>query len=1012
MAKIKIKKKLPTQAFSGSLIQQTFGEAPYGHGYVLWNIETMEVQSIDIENEHRFIKFEINPNTDYDKLNLVSKHIGKYNKFKVDWNDYAASITNENENKIKKYLYDKYGATDIEIKPNRIYTDIKEGKMLSEVIDINNKEVQQKIIKEYLKDNKYEDDFIQEIINIDNIINDKLQLTNTRNILWNIDKFWLNNFKSYGDDNVIEWSNINGIIQIGGENQQGKTTLIDAICFILYGTTLSTLKSEKNGNNRYINKNRDLNYCDGGAVLDINGEKYVMYRKVEREFKNKGKEIKSVPMILEYYKGSEIVEDNKLTGEKKTSTQKLLDSVLGTFDDFIRMALTNSDNLNSLLSMDRGIFIDSIIKDAGYDIFEKKLSEFKEYKKGLNLDKININLLNFQNEISGIVKELEVKQEYLSNVNLNIDEINKTLKEKNIIKDDLLINLNNIDDTILNIDVDDIKKTIYDYKQSKNQIQIDIEILNEKFSGLPTEFDNEKFEKFNEQYNKYINEKAKRDVELVQLNSLYKQNDEKIKNVDKDINIEKTKYIDFLKNNISGLKIELRETVNEINNNLNIQKNILESEKFTIRNEITNLKQIGLDEKKKISDYQNMINGENPICITCHQPIINKDDEHMTSLILESSKKIEDISKIGKEKMTVYNEKLSKITEIENATEELLKNKKVYYDNKIYEIQNKIDNFDISYIQDRIEEVMKNKRIAEIENNSLSDKIEERKKYLEKISNEIKKIEIVISDLKSKRLLFEKYKNLSLNRDRLVSNMKDIIRNYEDNVKLLNEYTKNEKLITDNIRINKELSIIKIEIDNLNIKVSKLLDEKLSYSNDINLTKKVISDMNEKIEKYNEQEKREEIHNSYIKLMHRTGLPTYLLTKNINILNEELSSLLTNINFTLFFDEDLNLKLQHDGLEGVINCIESSGYERTMSAVILKIVLRTINFRSKCNIIFLDEILNRCVGKSVDRFLELLDTLKSRIDKIVIIEHNNEIFSDLLISIQKDASGISSVELI
>ena len=65
--------------------------------------------------------------------------------------------------------------------------------------------------------------------------------------------------------------------------------------------------------------------------------------------------------------------------------------------DFIRISLTNADNLNELLSADRSIFIDSIIRDAGYDIFEKKLKEYKEYKKNLNIEKIIVDI-NESNE--------------------------------------------------------------------------------------------------------------------------------------------------------------------------------------------------------------------------------------------------------------------------------------------------------------------------------------------------------------------------------------------------------------------------------------------------------------------------------------------------------------------------------------------------------------------------------------------------------------------------------------
>lgn len=150
----------------------------------------------------------------------------------------------------------------------------------------------------------------------------------------------------------------------------------------------------------------------------------------------------------------------------------------------------------------------------------------------------------------------------------------------------------------------------------------------------------------------------------------------------------------------------------------------------------------------------------------------------------------------------------------------------------------------------------------------------------------------------------------------------------------------------------------------------------------------------------------------YMDCMSRTGVPTYLLKQNIDLLNGELTSLLSNTNFNMFFDDDLNYKLEHNGLPGIINAIEGSGMERTFSALVLKVVLRSINFKSKPNFLYLDEILNKLIGESVDKFIELLDVVKEKLNKIIIIEHNIEILSDVVVNIEKDKNGISSFDVI
>jgi DNA repair exonuclease SbcCD ATPase subunit/DNA repair exonuclease SbcCD nuclease subunit len=1000
-----------TKAYPSSLVQQNHGEDPFGHGYLLWDIEKGTVQEINIDNEHRLINFEIVPDTDYDKLHLVSKWAGKYNKIKVEWREYAAFVTNENENKIRKYLKEKYNPEEIEIRPSRIYADIKDGKMLSEIININDKLVQQEIIKQYLKENKFEDVTIDKIIEIDNIVNDRLQLTEARNIIWNIDKIWFNNFKSYGDNNIIEWDAVNGIVQIGGENQQGKTSIIDAICFILYGTTTSTTKDEKNGNNRYINKNRKINFCDGGAVIDVNGEKYIMYRRVDREYK-KGREIKACPMTLDYYEGTEMVPGAKLNGERKTSTQKLLNEVLGTFDDFVRLALTNADNLNSLLSMNRSVFIDSIIRDAGYDIFEKKLKEFKEYKDDLNLEKINLNVLQTQEEIKRIENDLKDKEDYLSDTEADLLDVENKINEENIKKDDNLIKLHKIDDEILKINIDEVKRKVKNTEREKERISSEIKEIEDSMINLPKKFDTVFLDNLISQFEKYGLEKNKREIELVQLKNVIKQNEERIKNVDKDIKNEKIKYINFLENNVSNLKNELKDAINDINTESISQRSSLDNKRNILKNELSNLKQDGVDEKQKITDYTNMLNGENQVCITCNQIIVNKDETHMNNLIVESKRKIEEITKNGKIKIEKLNECASKINEIESKTEKAITKVKLEFEGKINSIEHKINNFDVALIQDRISEIIHHKEYAEKENVEYTSKIEERENFLDKLDIEIKKLNMKISALKIDKALYDKYVDLSHKKDLLVSENKDLQIEYLDNNRIFESYIKNENLIKENERTNIFLNLIKDNIETLNYKRGELLNDKLAYLKEITLTKKVIDDLKSKLERYIEQEKLEELHNSYLKLMHRTGLPTYLLTKNVDILNMELDSLLNNTDFTLFFDDELNLKLSHNGLDDIINAIETSGMERTFTAIVLKMVLRIINFKSKPNFMFMDEVIDRLANKSVDRFMDLLETLRNKIDKIIIIDHNNTIASDMIINAVKDKNGVSKFEIL
>lgn len=68
--KIKIKKIIPV-TYCGSLIQQNFGETVSKHGFLLWDIETKEIQEHDIETDYGFYQFRIKSLEDIENDNEI-----------------------------------------------------------------------------------------------------------------------------------------------------------------------------------------------------------------------------------------------------------------------------------------------------------------------------------------------------------------------------------------------------------------------------------------------------------------------------------------------------------------------------------------------------------------------------------------------------------------------------------------------------------------------------------------------------------------------------------------------------------------------------------------------------------------------------------------------------------------------------------------------------------------------------------------------------------------------------
>jgi len=122
--------------------------------------------------------------------------------------------------------------------------------------------------------------------------------------------------------------------------------------------------------------------------------------------------------------------------------------------------------------------------------------------------------------------------------------------------------------------------------------------------------------------------------------------------------------------------------------------------------------------------------------------------------------------------------------------------------------------------------------------------------------------------------------------------------------------------------------------------------------------------------------------------------------------------MLTNVDFNVFFDEHLNLKMYDKKTPSTImNCLEGSGKERTFTAIALKQALSTINTKSRPSLLLLDEVMGKLKGKSILEFNNLIRQLKNKIDKIIIIEHNHEIDYDQIINVEKDENGVSSLTI-
>lgn len=1028
-------------AYVGSTIQQSFGESPYKHGFLIWDIvdkNNFKIEEVDIKNDYNYINFKIDEKTNYDNLNFEHELLNPLSNVKIKWNDISSNINFENEIKIRNYFKHTYNINSIKIEKNAIYTDVSGVKMINESVDVLNPITQRDIFIEYLQSNGYKDVFIEEILKIDDIINSRINISINKGITWGIDKIFFNNFKSYGDDIVIDFNKMdtNSIIQINGINQQGKTTILDAISYVLYGKTTTTTKREKNGDNRYINNKRDLNYCNGGAVITINDDVYTIIRETERKWNKTNTDITSCSTNVDYYVGTDIIEENKLTGEQKTNTQKLIDDSIGDFDDFIRLVLTNADNLNSLLSLDRSVFIDSITKDAGYDIFEKKLEEFKKYRSEINKNRINIDIKTHENSINEIKDIIKNNDNEIDIIDKKIDDTNtdKPLLIKT--KENTIELLEKVDDSLYNLNIEDIEDNIKKEKDKidKRKSQLEkIEELKIEIKDYDTNELKNKKDKLSEIKDIISDKKSKikdYDIDITKLNSEINTINSKIKDIINDyigdLNIKinvNDKELSSLKESFNTKIVELKNTLKDELNNLQIIVN-------NNNNDLNNFMEQG---KTLKIDTDVLTNSLDHKCITCHRQmddesriIVNQKITDNKNKMIELKNKINDIKPIINETTlkinkindklknisdkdysfdddlyNMYNNTVSKISDLKKSNTEIDKTLSLIKEN-IYPLDLKIK---ISLFDDDKSDIILKLTNLEDEKIKLNKELEIKNDELDVLNEEIEKLEDENEKYIKKKESIQLEDKINLD----IEKSKNIINNYNIQIE---KYNKEIDKIEKNKKLKTQISEITDKIDEIESTINELKNNKIELEKE-NYAKNIeIQKFKNDIKTFEKQKKQDEILDSYMKCVHRDGLPSFLLKKSIHIINQELNNILSDVDFTLFFDDNLNLKLSHDiRMDISQNAIESSGMERTFCAIALKIALRKINNKSKPNIILLDELFGKLVERSVELLTSLVDSIKNEVDKLIIIEHVNPLNYDYLIEVNKDENGISDLKI-
>jgi len=454
--------KEETISYCGSLVQQNHGEG-LSHGYLLWDVAKRKSEYIEIPNDYGYYTLDIDngvvPNAD---------DMPKKARLRV-------RVSNTSATELKKALaviHNKYGIEEMSVtRTDSLYnTDRVRNKKIS-VGDINNTDVQYQLIVDYLNANHIVDDeTLLKIKNINESLNQNLPEEEVyRNVNWKLKKFEWSNMFSYGEDNVVDFTKLNGIVGMFAPNAQGKSSLLDALSFCLFDTCSRAFKAE----NVLNNKKKDF-YCK--VNFEIDGQEYYIERVAKK--KRRG----NVKVDVDFYTIDDTGEKVSMNGDQRRTTDVNIRKVIGSYDDFILTTLSSQiknsifiektqKEKKTLLAQFMGLEIfdklwttaseeikdvSAVLRNFKQNDWERELSEIKEQKK--EFKKIHTDLLNERKEIQSKKKLIENNiislTKKLKPTDKSVEDIDKLKDNKSALSD----TLSKIDSELGEVDIR-IKKT-------------------------------------------------------------------------------------------------------------------------------------------------------------------------------------------------------------------------------------------------------------------------------------------------------------------------------------------------------------------------------------------------------------------------------------------------------------------------------------------------------------------------------------------------------------------------
>ena len=394
--------------YAGSLVQQNFGETLDKHGFLVWDLDTMTYEEVDIQNDYGYYTMDIINGIVPDVINLP-----KFPRLRVRFSDTDAADTKRAITEIKI----KYGVEDFTIIKTDNLAKKKTGDRdnqleLEDITDVN---YQNSLITDYIQRMM---PFVtpEDILGIQSLnkeINSKIVIDDlTRNVQWKPLRFEFSNMFSYGEDNIINFDKVSGLMGLFAPNASGKSSLFDAISFCLFDRCSRTFKAGNILNNRK---------SDFHCQLDFNVEGIPYYIRREARMVNNGRNVK---VDVQFWRVKDGISES-LNGTERRDTNSIIEQYVGRYEDFVLTALSLQGNNTLFIDKSQSERKDLMAQFMGLDIFDKLYEAANEDIKEVSALIRNFKRTDFTTELATKETDLKESKKIVKELEITLKDLNK-----------------------------------------------------------------------------------------------------------------------------------------------------------------------------------------------------------------------------------------------------------------------------------------------------------------------------------------------------------------------------------------------------------------------------------------------------------------------------------------------------------------------------------------------------------------------------------------------------------